>query len=378
MLQVYWDETEELLLRAEDCIIRLENEYSPDDVNELFRIAHTIKGSSHVVGYEDVGNLMHKLEDMLDYARKGSIVFDQSIVSLCFEGIDIVKKMLMLKREPDLNEDITNVANAASRMYEKVDSYINVSNKEGKKVAAPQPSTGIVSSLIKDNPKGKNKYYITFTLEDDAPMVSTILFMIFNKVKEIGTLEYSSVSDDFFSNDLQDNDVKILNIILRTHVEETDLYSVFPLFYIEKMDVINLRKECRDDVGFIVKGRNLVRTFRPEKDDFENMFKSFVDAIDLSSIMIILIDTSQLTIIHENEIKQLIEIKKLLKQQEVELGIIVNASNTKRIINIFDAISPIEDFNIYENEMEAVLDMFVHEGFLDNISRVAKEVYYVQ
>ena len=81
MIASYMEETEEMLQRAEECIIRLEMEYSPIEVNELFRIAHTIKGSSHMVGYEDIENLMHKLEDMLVSARKGPIMFDQSIVS---------------------------------------------------------------------------------------------------------------------------------------------------------------------------------------------------------------------------------------------------------------------------------------------------------
>jgi len=52
-----------------------------------------------MVEYEDIGNIMHKIEDMLDCARNGSILFDQSIVSLCFEGLDIVKKMLQYKKE---------------------------------------------------------------------------------------------------------------------------------------------------------------------------------------------------------------------------------------------------------------------------------------
>jgi len=54
------EETEDMLQRAEECIIRLEMEYSDLDVNELFRIAHTIKGSSYMVGYEDIGKIMHK------------------------------------------------------------------------------------------------------------------------------------------------------------------------------------------------------------------------------------------------------------------------------------------------------------------------------
>lgn len=102
MIQSYMEETEEMLQRAEECLIQLEMEYSSASVNELFRIAHTIKGSSHMVGYEDIGNLMHKIEDMLDCARNETIPFDEKIASLCFDGLDTVKKCCSLKKKTAL------------------------------------------------------------------------------------------------------------------------------------------------------------------------------------------------------------------------------------------------------------------------------------
>lgn len=378
MLQAYMEETEELMQKAEECIIRLEMEYSSVDVNELFRIAHTIKGSSHMVGYEDVGNLMHKVEDILDYTRNGSIIFDQSIISLCFEGIDTVKKMLQCKRDPDSHEDITSLVNSASRISEMVDVFIRVNKKEEEKVVVPQSEMGIVSSLLKIEPKGKNKYYITFFLEEDAPMVSSIFIMILNSVKEIGSLVYSSVSDDYFSRGSQGNDINIMDTIISTDVDEADLYSYFTLFYVEKIEIIDLAKSKlkQNDVSFNVKDRNLFRTFMPEKDDFIVKFKTFVEFINTASTLMILVDTSQLTIIHEKEIKELIDINKQLKLQEVEMAIIVKASNTKRIINIFDSIKSIEEFNVYENELDAVLNMLGREAFTLKLSRVAKDVYH--
>lgn len=92
LIQSYLEETEDMLQNAEECIIKLETEFSVSEINELFRIAHTIKGSSYMVGYEDIGSLMHKLEDMLDLVRNGSISFNRDITAFYFEGIDIVKK----------------------------------------------------------------------------------------------------------------------------------------------------------------------------------------------------------------------------------------------------------------------------------------------
>jgi chemotaxis protein histidine kinase CheA len=174
------EETEDMLQKAEECIIRLEMEYSAADVNELFRIAHTIKGSSQMVGYVDIGNLMHKIEDMLDCTRNGSIVFDQSIVSLCFEGLDTVKKLLQNEKEPDSEERMSDLDGAAARLNETIEVFIKVNKKEEKAVT-PEPELGIISSLLSITPKGKRKYYITFFIEEDAPMVSPVIMIILER-----------------------------------------------------------------------------------------------------------------------------------------------------------------------------------------------------
>lgn len=246
MLQAYMEETDELIQKAETCIIKLELEYSSVEINELFRIAHTIKGSSHMVGYEDIGNLMHKVEDMLDLSRKGVIVFDQSIVSLCFEGMDTVKKMLRYKREPDIKHDMSHLTEAASRINELIAAFTRVNMKEEKKVVVSQPATGIVSSLIKKNPKGKNKFFVTFFLEEDTPMVSPVLMMVLQGIREVGSLLYASVQDDYFAGS-DNQDVNTLDVIIKTDVDEAALYTYFSILYIEKINIVDLSRRKLED-----------------------------------------------------------------------------------------------------------------------------------
>lgn len=243
MIQSYMEETEDMLQKAEECIIRLEMEYSSVDINELFRIAHTIKGSSHMVGYEDIGNLMHKIEDMLDCVRKGSILLDQSIVSLCFDGFDLVKRMLNGKAESEAEEALEEHRKDAADISSKIDGYIG-SNKQKKntkpKKSKKQEETGIVSLLLSKEPKGRNKYYITVFIEEDAPMISPILAMILKVIEDIGTLIYSSITDNHL---MEDNiDIKTFEMILCTDVEEAELYTYFSLCYVEKINICNLNR----------------------------------------------------------------------------------------------------------------------------------------
>ncbi len=378
MLQAYLDETEELMQKAEECIIKLETNYSPVDVNELFRIVHTIKGSSHIVGYEDIGNLMHKIEDLLDCARNGSILFDQSIVSLCFEGMDTVNKMLQIKREPISKGDMEHLVSTSSRICESADVYIKSNKKVEEKTVIVEKGTGIISSLTCNKPKEKNKYYITFFIEDDAPMVSTILIMILKIVGDIGTLVYSSVSDEYFSGLSTGDEVKTYEIIICTDLTEVQLYKCFDIFYVEKINVVDLvpSNVKQDSVCFSVKGKQLFRTVKPGEHDLIKELKAFIELQQMLSIFIVFIDTSELTIVHESEIGELIELKQRLKANNVEMCFIANGSNSRRIINIFDSIKPLAEFSVYKTEIDAVTNMLSREEFSLKLSKVAKDVHY--
>ncbi|MCA1073674.1 Hpt domain-containing protein [Clostridium bowmanii] len=480
MMQLYMEETEDMLQRAEECIIRLEMEYSGLDVNELFRIAHTIKGSSHMVGYEDIGNLMHKIEDMLDCARNGSILFDKSIVSLCFEGLDTVKKMLLYKNEQGSKEIMESLENSATRIKEMVEVFIRVNKKEVEKTVIEKPELGIISFHLSKESKGENKYYITFFFEEDAPMVSPVILMILNCVGDIGTLVYSSVGDDYFSEGSCNNDIKAFEIIITTDIDEAELYTHFTLFYIEKINIVdlsrskveqkdysfidddctlyliilkafmklhkiafNLSKEFKtdkEDVDIMtslhsravdafgdmknknmiseciahfnelysniiriyegeveadeklcysiqaqiinemevlynkIKGKYIVNIFKLEGDNFISRLKEFIEKLNKSATLVLLIDLSKLSILHENEVKDFIEIKKHLESQDIEVGIIAEGPNVRRIINIFDSIKSIEEFNVFVSERHAISEVFQSEKFFNRISEKVKEV----
>jgi len=470
------EETEDMLQRAEECIIRLEMEYSDLDVNELFRIAHTIKGSSYMVGYEDIGKIMHKIEDMLDCARNGSILFDQSIVSLCLEGLDIVNKMLQYKKEKGSQEIIESLVNAASRINEMIEVFIRVNKKEEKKAVIEETEIGIVSSQLSKKPKGKNKFYITFFIEEDAPMVSPILIMILNSVEDIGTLVYSSVGDNYFSGSSGDNDIKTFDIIISTDIDEAELYTYLALFYIEKINIVdlsrsrvekndysfiddddafyviilktflklykivfslskefNIKKEdidimrslhCQavnafgklknkdiiDDfiIGFnelynhiikinegqvdadeklfssiqrqqvlrlmeraynYTKGKHIFSIFKSERGSFISRLRNFIEKLNKSSTLILLIDLSKLTILHENEVKDLIEIKKQIESQDIEIAIIAEGPDARRIINIFDSINQVEKFHVFRSEINAISGIFDSDDYFHKISK---------
>lgn len=72
MLEMYIFETNTLLEQLDEILLRTEdaNVFSQEDINEIFRIMHTIKGSSAMMGFENLQHLAHKGEDMFFVIRE--------------------------------------------------------------------------------------------------------------------------------------------------------------------------------------------------------------------------------------------------------------------------------------------------------------------
>jgi two-component system chemotaxis sensor kinase CheA len=94
LLEVYVYEVSELLEQLEQIIIAKETSHiTESDINEMFRVLHTIKGSSAMMGFDQVTALSHSLEDLISYVRdEGTERTDYSFLSdPLLKGLDFIK-----------------------------------------------------------------------------------------------------------------------------------------------------------------------------------------------------------------------------------------------------------------------------------------------
>lgn len=118
ILEAFITETTQLVEQLETIILECEgsNSYSEDVINEIFRIMHTIKGSSSMMHYENIATLAHGLEDLFSFLRDQNLhLSDWSGLSdLMLEGVDFTKVELskVIHGEPvdgDVSGIIENV-----------------------------------------------------------------------------------------------------------------------------------------------------------------------------------------------------------------------------------------------------------------------------
>ena len=93
--QVFFDETEELLAEMEKLLLAVDIE-KPDieDLNAIFRAAHSIKGGASTFGLTDLTDVTHVLENLLDRIRKGEMALTGEHVDAFLVAKDILKMQL--------------------------------------------------------------------------------------------------------------------------------------------------------------------------------------------------------------------------------------------------------------------------------------------
>jgi two-component system chemotaxis sensor kinase CheA len=98
-------EADELLHSLDNNLVKLES--TPGDLNllnEIFRAAHTIKGTSSFLGFEQVTDLTHKMEDVLNKLRKAELVVTSEIMDVLLQSLDILKELIEKVRVGDAGQ----------------------------------------------------------------------------------------------------------------------------------------------------------------------------------------------------------------------------------------------------------------------------------
>lgn len=100
--QVFFEESHEHLENMEQLLIAI-NLQSPDpeELNTIFRAAHSIKGGSGIFGFTALSSVTHVMENLLDKVRKGTFELSSGIIDLLLKTVDTLSHILSLYREEE-------------------------------------------------------------------------------------------------------------------------------------------------------------------------------------------------------------------------------------------------------------------------------------
>lgn len=199
MLDVYIFETTGLLDQLDEILLRTEqaNEFTEDDINEIFRIMHTVKGSSAMMGFDNLQQLAHKGEDMFFIIREApEKMTDVGFVyDLVFQMSDLFKAEIEAIQNnddyeaTDFSEIIGKLENGAKMLKGELD---------GEAVAAAT-APAAAPTVNPASQWGDDCMTVRVFFEDGCKMENLRAFLLLNKVKEEAEV-LSFTPDDVESN----------------------------------------------------------------------------------------------------------------------------------------------------------------------------------
>ncbi|GAA6980392.1 chemotaxis histidine kinase/response regulator CheAY2 [Helicobacter pylori] len=156
----------------------VELEHNPEDLdllNRIFRVAHTIKGSSSFLNLNILTHLTHNMEDVLNRARKGEIKITPDIMDVVLRSIDLMKTLLVTIRDTgsDTNNGKENEIEEAVKQLQAITSQNSEGAKEGtKETPKKENQEEAKKENIKENQENKAKSPTAENSASDNPLAN--------------------------------------------------------------------------------------------------------------------------------------------------------------------------------------------------------------
>jgi len=99
-------EAEELLETLSRDLVELETHgknVRPELINKIFREVHSLKGLAGMLGFGEIAELSHNLEDMLDRLRMGKVEINKTLLDVLYDSVDSLNRLLLALHDPSLN-----------------------------------------------------------------------------------------------------------------------------------------------------------------------------------------------------------------------------------------------------------------------------------
>ncbi|MGN0608930.1 MAG: chemotaxis protein CheW [Oscillospiraceae bacterium] len=197
MVDMFIFESTSLLEQLDQILMKTENEsgFSSEEINEIFRTMHTIKGSSAMMGLDNMSKLAHSIEDMFYIIREENPVISdmRSLYDLVFNASDLLKAEIELIQEDEYTP--TDFSDAMNKIKAFAAALKNGGGAPAAD-AAPAASAPAASSAPTAAPQpqasaGHELTTVKIIFDDDCKMENLRALLVVNKIAEdCDKLEY--------------------------------------------------------------------------------------------------------------------------------------------------------------------------------------------
>ena len=217
--QVFFEESAEHLASMESMLLALDLDApDPDQLNAIFRSAHSIKGGSGTFGFNDMTEVTHILETLLDGIRKNEITITADMVDAFLQAGDVLKGLL----EAHQNETIADPA-ASLEIRARLEQLTakgspGQKTKSGAAASATAGRAAPSATAEVPPPSVQHTFQIKFAKSSTLFPKKTDLSNLLEDLSNLGKIENQKIA------------AKSVTLSLTTYASETELRDIFSFF----------------------------------------------------------------------------------------------------------------------------------------------------
>jgi two-component system chemotaxis sensor kinase CheA len=186
-LPMFLAESREHLEHLNLAVVRIEE--CPDDretIDEIFRIAHSLKGMSATMGFAGIAALTHKMEDVFELLRQRTGALERKVIDVVLACLDALEGAVEAIDETGAEKL------AAEPLLERLDSLIRARTPSQ---AAAKQGGGEPPADLFEQAAGRRVLRVCVQLDEEAPMPAVRAFMVLNALDQHGELLHSTPSE---------------------------------------------------------------------------------------------------------------------------------------------------------------------------------------
>lgn len=262
-LEIFIEESQEHLQNLNQSLLGLET--NPSDIkllNEIFRVAHTLKGMAGTMGFSKITSLTHQMENVLDAIRNSKINVNSNIIDVLFECLDYLENSInnILNSGAELSQN-------ADHIKSKLDCILNGGSSTNTEIKMESSTKTINNNndlqnilnfneydndlMKKANEQDMNCFIVTIVLSPTCMLKSARAFIIFKTIEKYAEIFKSNPKVE----DIEDERFEIsftLGIITKENdiVIKKDLESISEVekILIDKVKVDVSQEDTKDKV----------------------------------------------------------------------------------------------------------------------------------
>ncbi|WP_404452642.1 chemotaxis protein CheA [Virgibacillus necropolis] len=305
-LDVFIDESNEHLESLYKQLLALEkNPTEKSIIGEIFRSAHTLKGMSATMGYNDLANLTHQLENVFDGIRYEKITIKTETMDILFEAVDHLNAMVeSIGSGGDGKRNVEQIIDFLKKV-EKGDQAVAATKSKASEKTEVTNSLETISALDEfelsilneSAERGYTNYEITVQLREDCLLKGARVFMIFEVLEKLGEVikseppvneleeenfEYSFTVlfiSESFKNDIESSINKVSEVEkVVVHPFSVQSYKEKQTDNVEAEEQVSSALEEKSDTPTVTK-KNTSKTIRVNIDRLDILMNLFEELV---------------------------------------------------------------------------------------------------